>query len=95
MHESCWSFSYPRSFEDHSRSPSCHCKGPVFIGLIIGRTFPVTERQPGDLGGLRGVADGVMEEARTRGFPSPPFGGFGFIVDYSSSIYAPHCNITT
>ncbi len=36
-------------------------------------------RQPGDLGVLRGVAGGVAEEARTRGFPSPSFGGFGFI----------------
>ncbi len=37
-------------------------------------------RQPGDLGVLRGVIHGFSEEARTRGFPSPPFGGFGFIV---------------
>ena len=27
---------------------------------------------------LRGVIHGFSEEARTRGFPSPPFGGFGF-----------------
>jgi hypothetical protein len=29
---------------------------------------------------LRGVIDGCSEEARTRGFPSPPFGGFGFVI---------------
>ncbi len=29
---------------------------------------------------LRGVFRGFSEEARTRGFPSPSFGGFGFIV---------------
>jgi hypothetical protein len=37
-------------------------------------------RQLGDLGILRGVIHGFSEEARTRGFPSPPFGGFGFAV---------------
>ncbi len=26
------------------------------------------------------MASNVAEEARTRGFPSPPLGGFGFIV---------------
>ncbi|VUX54872.1 protein of unknown function [uncultured Woeseiaceae bacterium] len=36
--------------------------------------------QLGDLGVLRGVILGFSEEARTRGFPSPSFGGFGFIV---------------
>jgi hypothetical protein len=36
-------------------------------------------RQPGDLRVLRGVIRGFSEEARTRGFPSPPFGGFGYI----------------
>ncbi len=30
----------------------------------------LSERQPGDLGVLRGVAGGVAEEARTRGFAS-------------------------
>ena len=29
---------------------------------------------------LRGVIDGFSEEAWTRGFPSPSFGGFGFVV---------------
>ena len=37
-------------------------------------------RQLGGLGVLRGVIHGFSEEARTRGFPSPPFGGFGFVV---------------
>ena len=37
-------------------------------------------RQLGDLGVLRGVIRGFSEEARTRGFPSPPLGGFGFVV---------------
>ncbi len=30
-----------------------------------------------DLGVLRGVAGGVAEEARIRGFSSPSLGGFG------------------
>ncbi len=45
--------------------------------------------QPGDLWVLRGVAGGVAEEARTRGFPSPSLGGFGFIVsttNYSTKL---------
>ncbi len=37
-------------------------------------------RQPGGLRVLRGVILGFSEEARTRGFPFPSFGGFGFIV---------------
>ncbi len=37
-------------------------------------------RQPGGLGVLREVFHGFSEEARTRGFPSPSLGGFGFIV---------------
>ncbi len=37
-------------------------------------------RQLGDLGILRGVFHGFSEEARTRGFPSPSLGGFGFVV---------------
>jgi hypothetical protein len=36
--------------------------------------------QPSDLAILRGVFHGFSEEARTRGFPSPSFGGFGFVV---------------
>ncbi len=43
-------------------------------------TYQVIElRQLGGLGVLREVFHGFSEEARTRGFPSPPFGGFGFI----------------
>ncbi len=37
-------------------------------------------RQLGGLGVLRGVIRGFSEEARTRGFPSQSFGGFGFVV---------------
>ncbi len=36
--------------------------------------------QPGDLEVLRGVFRDFSEEARTRGFSSPSFGGFGFVV---------------
>ncbi len=36
-------------------------------------------RQPGDLGALRRVAEGVAEEARTRGFASPALAGFAFV----------------
>ncbi len=43
-------------------------------------------RQPGDLGVLRGVIRGFSEEARTGGFPSPSFGGFGFVVCCASFI---------
>jgi len=39
--------------------------------------------QPGGLEVLRGVIRGFSEEARTRGFPSPSLGGFGFVVSYS------------
>ena len=45
-------------------------------------------QQPGDLGVLRGVILGFSEEARTRGFPSPPFGGFGFLGVASDLIIA-------
>ena len=38
--------------------------------------------QPGDLGVLRGVAEGVAEEARTRGFASPALAGFAFINEH-------------
>jgi hypothetical protein len=36
-------------------------------------------RQPGDLGDLRRVAEGVAEEARTRGFASPALAEFAFV----------------
>ncbi len=39
-----------------------------------------TLRQPGDLGILQGAFRAFSEEARTRGFPSPSLGGFGFVV---------------
>ncbi len=35
--------------------------------------------QPGDHGSLLGAFCDFSKEARTRGFPSPPFGGFGFL----------------
>ena len=35
--------------------------------------------QPGELGVLRGVAEGVAEEARTRGFASLAFARFAFV----------------
>ncbi len=51
------------------------------IRLFFISISPVIQRlnQPGDLRVLRGVIHGFSEEARTRGFPSPPFGGFGFV----------------
>ena len=36
-------------------------------------------RQPGHLWVLRGVILGFSEEAKTHDFPSPSFGGFGFV----------------
>ena len=42
--------------------------------------MPSAARRPGGLGVLRGVVEGVAEEARTRGFPSSSFGGFIYIV---------------
>jgi len=39
----------------------------------------IIQRQPGDLGVLRRVAEGVAEEARTRGFASPALAGFAFV----------------
>ncbi len=39
------------------------------------------QRQLGGLGVLRGVILGFSEEAETRGFPCPPLGGFGFVID--------------
>ena len=35
--------------------------------------------QPSGLGIVPRVFHGFSEEARTSGFPSPPFGGFGFV----------------
>ncbi len=42
--------------------------------------YYLSYRQLGDLGVLREVFRGFSEEARTRGFPSPSLGGFGFVV---------------
>jgi len=39
----------------------------------------LNERQPGDLGVLRGVAECVAEEARTRGFASLALVRFAFV----------------
>ncbi len=44
------------------------------VGLKI-----LAQGQLGDLGVLQGVVRGFSEEARIRGFPSPSFGGFGFV----------------
>ena len=46
--------------------------------MCVSRDYCNKLRQPGDLGVLREVFHGFSEEARTRGFPSPSFGGFGF-----------------
>ncbi len=49
--------------------------------MICEQSCPsVAIRQLSDLGVLRGVVRGFSEEAMTRGFPSPLFGGFGFVV---------------
>lgn len=42
-------------------------------------SFSAFFQQPGGLGRQGGVAGGVAEGAKTRGFPCPPLGGFGFI----------------
>ena len=47
---------------------------------LFNYAFTLSHRQLGDLGVLRGVIRGFSEEARTRGIPSPSFGGFGFVV---------------
>jgi hypothetical protein len=52
--------------------------GPTISHLSLGLEL-LDSWQPGDLGVLRRVSDGFTEEARTRGFPSPSFGGFGFV----------------
>ncbi len=53
---------------------------PSLMFLTVLTVYKGSAQQPGDLGVLRGVAGGVAEEARIRGFPSPSFGGFGFFV---------------
>ena len=47
--------------------------------------------QPGGLGVLRGVADGVAEEARTRGFASLALARFAFA---NGSKYADVCSVS-
>ncbi len=53
---------------------------PHHTGACYATSFSATSesRQPGGLGVLREVFHGFSEEARTRGFPSPSLGGFGF-----------------
>ncbi len=53
---------------------------PSLMLLTVLTVYKESARQPGDLGVLRGVAGGVAEEARIRGFPSPSLGGFGSVV---------------
>ena len=61
----------------------------VVSGIGIRRRDRQTTQQPSDLGVLRGVIHGFSEEARTRGFPSPPLDGFGFTsIDSGLSIVA-------
>ncbi len=65
-----------------------NAKNAVLIILLVGFMAPspkcgcLTVRQLGDLRVLREVFHGFSKEARTRGFPSPSFGGFGFVVIY-------------
>ncbi len=62
---------------------------PSLMFLTVLTVYKGSAQQPGDLGVLRGVAGGVAEEARIRGFLSPSLGGFGFIcVDIAPSIVA-------
>ena len=49
-----------------------------------------TLRQPSRLTVLREVIRGFSEEARTRGFPSPSLGGFGFVVVKAYAYYADY-----
>ncbi len=46
--------------------------------LDVFMPYSLSYRQPGDLGVLEGVAEGVWKEARTRGFASLPLGRFAF-----------------
>jgi hypothetical protein len=57
--------------------------------MMLAPAYICYKMQPGDLWVLREVFHGFSEEARTRGFPSPPFGGFGFIgISYSVPLFA-------
>ncbi len=54
----------------------------LFIALL-----QFSHWQLGGLRVLRGVIHGFSEEARTRGFPSPSFGGFGFSGVLKNQLY--------
>ena len=52
------------------------------------------QHRPDGLRIHRGIVRGLVEETRTRGFPSPTFGGFGFVVDCCAAvIYLPGENV--
>ncbi len=44
------------------------------------------QRRPDGLRVHQGIVRGLAEETRTRGFPSPTFGGFGFVVDCYAAV---------
>ncbi len=50
----------------------------LMLGLMIASVALISAARRSRV--LRGVFHGFSQEARTRGFPSPPFGGFGFVV---------------
>ncbi len=63
-------------------------------GIPLASLRPV--RQLGGLRVLREAFHDFSEEARTRGFPSPPFGGFGYIVVVTKcSRKLPDCPIVS
>ena len=51
----------------------------MMYAVLHPRLVIETLRQPSRLRVLREVVRGFSKEARTRGFPSPSLGGFGFI----------------
>jgi len=55
-------------------APSLVLKAAPIRGLVC-----LTLWQPGDLGVLEGVADGVWKDARTRGFASLSLDRFAFV----------------
>ena len=61
------------------RPASDHRFAIAYRFLFIVFPLRVSEWQPGDLGVLRGFAEGVAKEARTRGFASRAFTRFAFI----------------
>ena len=64
------------------RFPAFHASSVFHVFHAIAIQLPVDFglRSLAILGSFGGVILGFSEEARTRGFPSPPFGGFGFVV---------------